>query len=238
MPAVETKFNLAYDVPDRRLIGLSNAFDDGTRTFLQFGPYFSGPLRVDNGIDGHLVPFIRDGNYWVAKGIYEVMVVKVGAVNAIVTDRRKKILASEGSRVNESLAVMRPLPVATKPATEALAKPMPKSPPASLKRVLQFKNAQDTLDAASQRTINEMVVVARDAVQIRIMGFTGTVQPTAASKALAIRRADAVRQALLREGVDASRMRVFYQSFCCAGRDVTDSLRSANQRAEVLMLMR
>jgi outer membrane protein OmpA-like peptidoglycan-associated protein len=79
-------------------------------------------------------------------------------------------------------------------------------PPPAVEFSLFFETGGDTLTAASQRLLPEIVAAARGraAPRVSVIGHTDPTDVAAANIALGLRRAQAIRTVLLTAGVDAS----------------------------------
>ena len=207
-PSVDSRFNLAYEIDNRRRIDLSSVFDDGRRTFLQFGVEAAQTPLVIRLPQGSAVMFTRLGNYWVAEGVYRQLTVRIGDTTVNVMN-----LGPESR--DETIMRSAPATPATQPAS--ITKSVERGPAAVVpdKVVVTFENRQARLSPKAHSQINTFAQLAHKAPLILVRGFTSTVQSSPQSKALALERALQVRHALIDAGIDARRVRIFYSSFCC-----------------------
>ena len=108
------------------------------------------------------------------------------------------------------------------------------APPAADRLTVRFQHFDTILSQASVAAISAYAASLKDAPQVVVMGFTGSLQPTPQSKAIAIARAQVVRDALVGAGMNATHIRVMYQSFCCAAAGPASTAQRVEfQRAEV-----
>jgi outer membrane protein OmpA-like peptidoglycan-associated protein len=84
-PSIPNGYNFSYQTSHREEIGLIQAFDDGTHTYLQFQGAMRD-LRI-RGANDQTLPFRRDTPYVTLDGVYERLVVSVDANSASIVNQ-------------------------------------------------------------------------------------------------------------------------------------------------------
>jgi outer membrane protein OmpA-like peptidoglycan-associated protein len=84
-PSIPSGYNFSYQTSHREEIGLIQAFDDGTHTYLQFQGAMRD-LRI-RGANDQALPFRRDTPYVTLDGVYDRLVVSVDANSASIVNR-------------------------------------------------------------------------------------------------------------------------------------------------------
>ena len=85
-PMALNQHNFEYSVAEREGVQLVQAFDDGSKTYLQFTRAPTEPVVIEGGADKKLLAYLGDGPYLVVAGVYPQLAVSVGAHSALVTN--------------------------------------------------------------------------------------------------------------------------------------------------------
>lgn len=233
---VDAKFNFAYDLPGREQVQLSQVFDDGARTYLQFSPDLQkAPSLMDAAAD-RPIALVHSGNYWITEGVHAAVRVTLAGKSIRIVKRPGPGEADSRpgvSRLSPATTTAQP-PAAVAPTAGQLKEMPAKVKSVSFRLTVPFHHQDARLSEASMAAINRFAASARDATPLVVMGYTGSPHATPQSKALAIARAEVVRGALVRAGMEGSRIRIFYSSVCCAGSSKPSPReRAAFERAEI-----
>ena len=233
---VDAKYNFAYEIAGRDKVLLSQVFDDGNQTYLQFRPDLEGDPRLTDPASGRRLPLARSGNYRVVTGTYSSLRLGLAGQNVLITNRAVLApdRAQQTARPGDALALRAARPAAIADGGREVPAPPHNAPAAPDRLTVHFQHLNTTLSQAGAAAISAYAASFKDAPQVVVMGFTGSLQPTPQSKTIAIARAQVVRDALVVAGINATHIRVMYQSFCCgaAGPALT-AQRVEFQRAEI-----
>ncbi len=85
-PLALSQHNFEYSVADREGVQLVQAFDDGSKTYLQFTGAPTEPVVIEGGADKKPLAYLGDGPYLVVAGVYPQLTVSVGAHSALITN--------------------------------------------------------------------------------------------------------------------------------------------------------
>ena len=85
-PLALSQHNFEYSVADREGVQLVQAFDDGSKTYLQFTRAPTEPVVIASGADKKPLAYLGDGPYLVVAGVYPQLAVSVGAHSALITN--------------------------------------------------------------------------------------------------------------------------------------------------------
>lgn len=146
------------------------------------------------------------------------------------------LISSSPSPVKQALLTL-PAAVATTPMA-ALAKAAPdetqhKEISEEQRWVVNFAVNSSHLDAAARRLLDTLPVTAET---IKIRGYTDATGSTEYNAWLAMRRAERVKEYVIRSGVDPERIRIEALGACCfVASNSTPVGRYANRRVEVLV---
>jgi hypothetical protein len=86
-PVVPDGHNFSYVAPDRERIHLTQAFDDGSKTYLQFDDTPTAGLDIRDPKSGHAVTYTVDQRYVIVPGVYGVLSVTVDRDSATVVNQ-------------------------------------------------------------------------------------------------------------------------------------------------------
>jgi outer membrane protein OmpA-like peptidoglycan-associated protein len=197
---VEDRFNMHYDLVQGRAISLSNVFDDHRHTYLQFRSQEAPAPVVVAQPSRQKVVFVKQGNYWVADGVFTVLAISAAGKTAVVTNQANaaRITATPSAPQSPALqagAPALPLPVEIGRAVD---------PSAAL--TVHFSHRQSRLEGPARAKITTFARTLPANAPVVVTGYTASVPMSAQAQALAIARATAVREALTAAGVHGSRI--------------------------------
>ncbi len=86
VPMALDQHNFEYSVADREGVQLVQAFDDWSKTYLQFTHAPTEPVVIEGGADKKPLAYLGDGPYLVVAGVYPQLAVSVGAHSALITN--------------------------------------------------------------------------------------------------------------------------------------------------------
>jgi len=86
-PAVPAGHNFSYLITDRERIHLTQAFDDGSKTYLEFDDTPTAPLDIRESKDGEGVSYIVDQRYVIVPGVHATLAVTVAGASATVVNQ-------------------------------------------------------------------------------------------------------------------------------------------------------
>jgi hypothetical protein len=86
-PVVPDGHNFAYVAPDRERIHLTQAFDDGSKTYLQFDDPPASGIEIRDPKSDQVVAYTVDERYLVVPGVYGALSVAVGRDSATVVNQ-------------------------------------------------------------------------------------------------------------------------------------------------------
>jgi hypothetical protein len=86
-PAVPDGHNFSYVISGREPLHLIQAFDDGSKTYLEFDDTPSAPLEIRDPKDGEGVTYTVDQRYVIVPGVHGVLAVTVAGASATVLNQ-------------------------------------------------------------------------------------------------------------------------------------------------------
>ncbi len=96
-PAVPNGHNFAYVAPDRERIHLTQAFDDGSKTYLQFDDAPASGIEIRDPKSDQAVTYTVDQRYVIVRGVYGALSVAVGRESATVVNQAMPSIAGPGA---------------------------------------------------------------------------------------------------------------------------------------------
>jgi outer membrane protein OmpA-like peptidoglycan-associated protein len=237
-------YSFSYTLQDREATGLIQVFDDGQKTYLQFSDWSRGSPSIFDG-NGTSLSYVRSGTYAVIAGRHERLLVNAeGAQSIAVVDSAENhspgsvaVKASTTATIDDlhgSAQEVDSLRTHVASLEEQLAEARAALQSYADRLVIHFANnsARVNVDPDTMRTISDVV---REKDAILVAGYTDATYSDAAGEALARRRAQNVRKALVAEGIPAEHVAVTYHA---AGSFAADNHsaegRALNRRAEIV----
>ena len=235
-------FTFNYAVTNRQDAELIQVFDDGAKTYLQFKTADVHDLRILDET-GNALQFDRFGPYAVVASRHTYLIVttvtgeaqiqRIGAPSPRMaarperTDAAKPPLEQQAEIIvalRQRIAGLETQLAGVRAQLTAYSSPV----------VIHFANnsARLVMDPAKVKAI---VGTVRDRALILITGYTDANHPDAKGERLACRRAQAVRRAILEQGVAAENVRLQYYAaghFAVANR--TSEGKAMNRRVEIV----
>lgn len=95
-PVVPDGHNFAYVAPDRERIHLTQAFDDGSQTYLQFDDTPAAGIEIRDPKSGEVVTYTVDQRYLIVPGVYGALSVAAGRESATVVNQAMPSIAAPG----------------------------------------------------------------------------------------------------------------------------------------------
>ena len=257
MPLDHHNFN--YALEHREQVQLIQAFDDGTRTFLQFTRSPAQPIRIEQSESREALAYRGDGPYLILPGVYGRLTVTVGDYSAQLINQETSlrtapeapVAAGESRPQNPpSDPPVEPVapgsPAALRLRLEALVTAIEKSgslgnPDAIVVRsdkgscrvVIRFANNSSEVPVSGEERL-ALGEAAQSAERVILRGRTDASVATSTAGELALRRALAVKGILVAQGVEPQRVRILYRA---AGDfeadDSTPEGRAVNRRVEI-----
>ena len=262
-PIAINHHNFEYSVADREGVQLVQAFDDGSKTYLQFTHAPTEPVVIAVGAAGKPLVYLGDGPYLVVPGVYERLAVSVGAHSAVVTNELAVAQAARAAGPVPAVASA----IASAQDNKARSAELRGQIGALQARISELQSALAEAHAAGRGTsvffgtggVSPRVVIrfanhssvveiddgllqalgssAMAAKRIYLHGRTDAFTLTATAAELAVRRAVAVKQLLVAQGVGPERIRIFYRGAGgFAADNATRAGRAANRRVEIQMI--
>jgi hypothetical protein len=74
--------NFSYTLANRESVGLIQAFDDGSKTYLHFREAPAEGVTIRSAADGPTLRFVSDGSYLIVPGVYAEILVSIGQYSA------------------------------------------------------------------------------------------------------------------------------------------------------------
>jgi hypothetical protein len=137
-PAVPQGHNFSYGVTDRERIHLTQAFDDGSTTYLQFDAVPAANLDIREPKGDEAVSYTIDQRYVIVPRVHGALVVTVGAASATVVNQVMPLISSPeavagsaGTDDSKSSARTEPMSTVMAPETIALPATLRRSPAAN-----------------------------------------------------------------------------------------------------------
>jgi hypothetical protein len=96
-PVVPDGHNFAYVSPDRERIHLTQAFDDGSKTYLQFDDAPASGIEIRDPKSDQAVTYTIDQRYVIVPGVYGALRVAVGHESATVVNQAMPSIAGRGA---------------------------------------------------------------------------------------------------------------------------------------------
>jgi flagellar motor protein MotB len=96
-PAVPDGHNFAYVAPDRERIHLTQAFDDGSQTYLQFDDAPASGIEIRDPKSDQVVAYTVDERYLIVPGVYGALRVAIGPESATVVNQAMPSVAASGA---------------------------------------------------------------------------------------------------------------------------------------------
>jgi hypothetical protein len=106
-PVVPDGHNFSYVAPDRDRIHLTQAFDDGSKTYLQFDDTPAAGIGICDPKSGHAVTYSIDQRYVIVPGVHGALSITVGRESATVVNQGMPSIASPGTVATASDPVER-----------------------------------------------------------------------------------------------------------------------------------
>ncbi len=262
-PLAINHHNFEYSVVDREGVQLVQAFDDGSKTYLQFTHAPTEPVVVANSTDNKPLAYLGDGPYLVVPGVYERLAVSVGAHATVVTNDFAIAQAARATGPFPAVASA----ITSAPDDKARSAELESQIGALQARISELQSALAEAHAAGR---GESVFVGTDGVSPRVVirfanhssvvdiddgllqalgssamaakriylhGRTDSFTLTASAAELAVRRAVAVKQLLVAQGVEPEHIRIFYRGAGgFAANNATREGKAANRRVEIQMI--
>jgi outer membrane protein OmpA-like peptidoglycan-associated protein len=261
-PMALSQHNFEYSVADREGVQLVQAFDDGSKTYLQFTRAPAEPVVIEGGADKKPLAYLGDGPYLVVAGVYPQLAVTVGAHSALITNDSETARAAAvsgatpaqtqtsdtGSDRTRSEALQGQIgalqaritqlqsELAEAHAAGRAAMVSIGASGASPRIVIRFGNNSSVveLDTGLLQALGNSAMAAK---RVYLHGRTDSFVLSATAAELAVSRAVTVKRLLVAQGVDADHIRIFYRG---AGGFATDNATSAgkaaNRRVEIQMI--
>jgi hypothetical protein len=96
-PLVPDGHNFSYVAPDRERIHLTQAFDDGSKTYLQFDDAPASGIEIRDPKSDQAVTYTVDQRYVIVPGVYGALSVAVGRESATVVNQAMPSIAGRGA---------------------------------------------------------------------------------------------------------------------------------------------
>lgn len=96
-PVVPDGHNFSYVAPERERIHLTQAFDDGAKTYLQFDDTPSAGIEIRDPKSDQVVAYTVDERYLIVPGVYAALSVVVGRESATVVNQAMPSIAAPGA---------------------------------------------------------------------------------------------------------------------------------------------
>jgi hypothetical protein len=96
-PLVPDGHNFSYVAPDRERIHLTQAFDDGSKTYLQFDAAPPAGIEIRDPMADQAVAYTVDERYLIVPGVYGALSVAVGRESATVVNQAMPSVAAHGA---------------------------------------------------------------------------------------------------------------------------------------------
>jgi len=261
-PLALAQYNFEYSVADREGVQLVQAFDDGSKTYLQFTRAPSEPVVIEGGADKKPRAFLGDGPYLIVTGVYPHLAVSVGAHSALVTndsaaartaavssatpgqiepsdtrgDRaRRDTLEGQIGALEARIRQLQSELAEAHAAGRAAMVSMGASGD-SPRIVIRFGDNSDAvqLDAQLLQALGSSAIAAK---RVYLHGRTDSFTLSATSAELAVSRAVAVKRLLVAQGVHPDHIRLFYRGAGgFAADNTTQAGKAANRRVEIQMI--
>ena len=262
-PLAINHHNFEYTVVDREGVQLVQAFDDGSKTYLQFTHAPAEPVVIASDADGKALAYLGDGPYLVVPGVYERLALSVGAHSTVITNDSAVARASRAAGSVTPVALAAPaaqddktrstelevqigvLQARIRELQAALDEAHASGRAASVfigtdgsspRVVIRFANHSSVvqLDSDLLQALGNSAMAAK---RIYLHGRTDSFTLTASAAELAVRRAVAVKQLLVVQGVAPENIRIFYRGAGgFAADNATREGKAANRRVEIQMI--
>ena len=96
-PVVPDGHNFSYVVPDRERIHLTQAFDDGSKTYLQFDDAPPAGIEIRDPKSDQAATYTVDQRYVIVPGVHGALSVAVGRESATVVNQAMPSIAAPGA---------------------------------------------------------------------------------------------------------------------------------------------
>jgi hypothetical protein len=106
-PVVPDGHNFSYVAPDRERINLTQAFDDGSKTYLQFDDTPPASMDIRDPKSDQAVTYTVDQRYVIVPGVHGELAITVGRESATVVNQAMPSIASPGTVATASDPVER-----------------------------------------------------------------------------------------------------------------------------------
>jgi outer membrane protein OmpA-like peptidoglycan-associated protein len=206
-------YSFDYQIAAREAVGVIQAFDDGTKTYIQFVQWERmAPVIVD--VAGTAVPYTRSGPYAVTDKRYQTLVIRNYGQESSVTAMAmlapaNAVTAVATRQVAETTAEVDTLRQRVSELETQLAEAKATLIAYSETFILNFGNNSAKLSVDPDR-LHALANVIRDRPAIVVSGYTDATYEDEAGGILARRRAQSVKRVLLAEGVPADHVAIEY----------------------------
>lgn len=231
-------YAFTYSIDHRERAQLVQVFDDGKKTYLQFRNLASLDPTLKLNPELPAMTYTRSGPYAVLDGTYDQLYVTANDSTAIVHNARfapaQPAAGSDDVVLQGQLQASQATIARLQQQLADLTAQLEQRQLANGQRyVLHFANNSAALGVEAP-TLADLAAVARAAQQLSVIGYTDAARTSPFAASLAVSRAKNVKAALVRQGIEPTRITIdAYPAGHFAADNSTADGKAQNRRVEI-----